>query len=154
MTVRTTAGTTIKVSASIPATFNAAGYAAIAGGMTKISEVTNLGEFGREFALVTHNPIDNRGTVKKKGSFNEGQLALQLGFDSDDAGQLLLIAASNSDNDYSFLVTFQNGDKAYFQAQVMNFKIGAGSVDQITGATANLEITTGPNGEGVIWVYA
>lgn len=154
MTVRTTAGTTIKVSASIPATFNAAGYAAIAAGMTKISEVTNLGEFGREFALVTHNPIDNRGTVKKKGSFNEGQLALQLGLDTDDAGQLLLASAAGSDNDYSFLITFQNGDKAYFQAQVMSFKVGAGSVDQITGVSVPLELTTGPNGEGVIWVYA
>lgn len=150
MTVRTTAGTTLKISASIPATFDAAGYAAIAGTMAKIGEITNLGEFNREFALVTHNPIDNRGTVKKKGSFNEGSMQLQMGFDESDAGQILLQAAALSDNNYSFLVTLQSGKKFYFQAQVMNFKIGAGSVDQITSATSNLELTTGPNGEGVI----
>ena len=152
MTVMTTAGTSIKISASIPATFDAAGYAAIAGTFTKIGEVVNLGEFAREFALVTHNPIDNRGTVKKKGSFNEGQLPLQMGYDSADAGQTLLQAAVNSDNNYSYLVTLQNGKKFYFQALPLSFKIGAGSVDQITAATCSIEITTGPNGEGIIVV--
>lgn len=152
MTTMTTAGTTFKVSASTPATFNAAGYAALA--WTTVGEVTDLGEFGREYALVTHNPIASRGTVKKKGSFNEGSLTLQLGLDTDDAGQIILKAAQNSDADYSFLVTMQNGDKYYFQSQVMSFKVGAGTVDNIVGATVQLEITTNSAGVGIVEALA
>ncbi len=150
MTAITTAGTTIKVTASAPATFDAAGYAALS--YTLIGEVTDLGEFGRDYQLVTHNPIDNRGTVKKKGSFNEGSIALKLALDNNDAGQQLLQAASISDANYTFVVTLQSGKKYYFQAAVMNFKVGAGSVNQITAASVQLEITTQSNGSGIILV--
>lgn len=148
MTVRTSAGTTIGLSASAPATFNATGYDALT--FTSIGEVTDLGEFGREYALVTHNPLGSRGTVKKKGSFNEGTMTLQLGLDTDDAGQVLAKTASLADADYSFKVTTQNGDIYYFQAQVMSFKVGVGSVDQITSATITLELTTNSAGVGIV----
>lgn len=148
MTVATTAGTTFSVSAGNPATFDVAGYAALT--FTAVGEVTDLGEFGREYALVTHNPIGSRGTQKFKGSFNEGQIALQLGLDTDDAGQILMKAASQSDNNYSFKVATKNGDIYYFEAKVMSWKVGAGGVDSITSATAMLEITTSSTGVGVV----
>lgn len=148
MTVRTSAGTTIGLSASQPATFNATGYDALT--FTQIGELTDGGEFGREYALVTHNPLGSRGTVKKKGSFNEGTMTLQLGLDTDDAGQILAKTASLSDADYSFKVTLQNGDIFYFQAQVMSFKVSVGGVDQITSATIALELTTNSAGVGIV----
>lgn len=152
MAVRTSAGTTIAVSASTPATFDGTGYNALS--WTAVGEVVNLGEFGREYNVITHNPVGTRGTVKKKGSFNEGQIALQVGLDTDDAGQILLKAAAASDNDYSFRITTQNGDKYYFQAQVSSFKVGVGGVDDITSATINLEITSNSAGVGVVEVLA
>lgn len=152
MTVRTSAGSTFKVSASTPATFDAAGYNALT--FTTVGEVVDLGEFGREYNGVKHNPLGNRGTVKLKGSFDEGRIDLQLGLDTDDAGQILMKAAALSDNNYSFLVTDQKGDKYYFQAQVMSWKVGIGSVDQVTSATAGLEITTSSTGVGVVEVLA
>jgi hypothetical protein len=45
MTTRTSAGTTFKVSASTPATWDAVGYAALT--YTTVGEITNFGEFGR-----------------------------------------------------------------------------------------------------------
>lgn len=152
MTVRTSAGTTIAISAAAPATYDGTGYAALT--FTTIGEVTDLGEFGREYALVTHNPVGSRSTVKKKGSYNSGTMALSLGLDTDDAGQVLLKAASLSDNDYSFKVTTQNGDVYYFRAQVMSFKIGVGSVDQITTASVNLELTTNSAGVDIVEVLS
>lgn len=148
MSVDTSAGTTLSVSASNPATFNEAGYGALS--MTLVGEVTDLGEFGREYNLVTHNPLASRGTVKKKGSFNEGAITLQLGLDNADAGQAILQAARDSDNDYSFKIALQGGDIYYFQAQVMGFKVGVGGVDQITSASVTLEITTSDGGVGVV----
>ena len=148
MTVRTSAGTTLKISANAPATFNVAGYSALT--YTAVGEITDLGEFGREFTLVTHNPVGSRGTQKFKGSFNEGTMNLSLGLDTDDAGQVLMKAASLSDAAYSFEVTTQNGDTYYFQAMVMSFKVGVGSVDSITTATCTLELTTSAGGVGIV----
>ena len=150
MAVKTTAGTTLKISAGVPATFNQAGYAALT--YTTVGEITDLGEFGRVYDLVTHNPIDTRGTVKIKGSFNEGSLALQLGLDTDDAGQIIMKAATISDNNYAFKITDQKGDIYYFQAQVMQFKVGLGSVNQVSKASATLELTTSSTGVGVVEV--
>lgn len=152
MSTRTTAGATLKVTASQPATYDATGYNALT--PTLVGEVTNFGEFGRAYNLVTHNPVSSRGTVKKKGSFNEGSISLQLGLDTDDAGQILMKAAALSDADYTFLITTQNGDKYYFQAQVMGWKVNLGGVDQISAAAASLEITTNSAGVGIVEVLA
>lgn len=153
MTVRTSAGTTLKVTASQPATYNSAGYNTLfttSPVPATVGEITDLGEFGREFALVTHNPVGTRGTQKFKGSFNEGTMSLSLGLDTDDAGQIIMKAASLSDSDYSFMVTTQNGDRYFFQAKVMSFKVAVGSVDSITTATCNLEISTNAAGVGIV----
>mgnify|MGYP003406916747 CR=1 FL=1 len=152
MTVRTTATTTLKISAGVPATFDSAGYSALS--YTSVGEVTNFGEFGREFELVTHNPVASRGTQKLKGAFNEGAIALQLGLDTDDAGQILMKAASNSDSLYAFLITTANGDKYYFQGLTMGFKVGLNDVNSISSATANIEITTSSTGVGIVEVLA
>lgn len=157
MTVFTSAGTTLSISAEIPATFDSSGYAAVftnSPGPAVVGEVTDLGEFGREFALVTHMPVGSRGTQKFKGSFNEGTMALSLGLDTDDAGQIIMKAASLADANYSFLVTTQSGDKYYFQAKVMSFKVNVAGVDSITTASASLELDTNAAGVGVVEVLA
>lgn len=153
MTVRTSAGTTLRVTASAPATFDSAGYNTLFTASPTpplVGEITDLGEFGREYALVTHNPVGSRGTQKFKGSFNEGSLSVTLGLDTDDAGQILMKAGSIADTDYSFLVTTQNGDKYYFRAKIMSFKVSVGSVDSITTAAATLEISTNSAGVGIV----
>ena len=118
--------------------------------VSNCGEITDLGEFGREFALVTHNPVGSRGTQKFKGSFNEGTMTMSLGLDTDDAGQIIAKTASLSDLDFSFMVTTQNLDRYFFQAKVMSFKVGVGGVDQITTATVTLEITTNSAGVGIV----
>lgn len=148
MASRTSAGSTIRVSAAQPGTYNTAGYAALS--WTAVGEITDLGEFGREYNLVTHNPIGTRATVKKKGSYNEGQINLMMALDEADAGQLILETAAVSDNDYSFEITLQSGRKYYFQAQVMKFKPNVGSVDNITQASVMLELTSNSAGVGIV----
>lgn len=153
MTVRTSAGTTLKVTSTAPATFDVSGYNALFTASpvpATVGEITDLGEFGREFALVTHNPVGTRGTQKFKGSFNEGTVSVSLGLDTDDAGQIIMKAASLSDNNFSFMVTTQSGDRYFFAAKVMSFKVGVGSVDSITTATSTLELTTNAAGVGIV----
>ncbi|HQZ58195.1 MAG TPA: phage tail tube protein [Acinetobacter sp.] len=138
--VQTTAGTTIGISATLPATENKAGYEALT--FALIGEVTDLGEYGKEYSTVTHNPIASRKTIKRKGSYNNGTLALQLGIDAADAGQVICDAAVDSDNNYAFKVTYQDGTVDYFSGQIMSFKTNAGSVDQILSGAINIELNT------------
>lgn len=159
MTVRTTAGSTLRITNVAPASFDATGYAAIfpmtpTSANPFVGEITNLGEFGREYAEVTHNPIGTRSTQKFKGSYQEGSLNLELGLDTDDAGQIMMKAALMSDLDYYFEVKTQNGDRYYFPAKTMSFKVNLGSVDQITTASVTLGISSAANGVGVVETLA
>ncbi len=147
MTVRTTAGSVMRITAAKPATFTESGYEAvfpipITSTNPLVGEITDFGEFGREYNLTTHNPVGDRGTVKLKGSFNAGQMNLQLGLDGDDSGQNMLKTAANSDADYYFEITIQSGERYYFPAKVMNFKTNLGSVDSVTSANVTLELTS------------
>lgn len=148
MAVKTSAGTIISASAGIPATFDSTGYAALT--YTAIGEAVDIGELGRVYTLVTHNPVGNRSTQKLKGSFNEGKITLQLGLDNADAGQVLLKAATLLDTLYAFKMILQGGRIFYFQALVMSFKTSVGTVDKITTASIELEISTSSAGVGII----
>ena len=152
MTVRTSATTTLQISAGVPATFNQAGYAALS--FTTVGEITNFGEFGREFTLVTHNPVATRGTQKLKGAFNEGTMNLTLGLDTDDAGQVLMKAAALSDSLYAFKITVAGGDVYYYQGLTMMFKVGLNDVNSVQSATATIKITTSSTGVGIVEVLA
>jgi hypothetical protein len=152
MTVNTSAGTTVQISASTPATFDSAGYAALS--FTTVGEITNIGDFGREFAKIEHKPVGSRGKSKRKGSFDEGTMDFDLGLDTDDAGQILMKAAALSDSDYSFVVNMPTGDKYYFQGLVMKFKVGIKGVDDITSATTQIELQSNSAGVGIVEVLA
>jgi hypothetical protein len=156
MTVRTTAGSTLAITASQPATYNSAGYEALTNAspttFVDIGEISDLGEFGRVYNVVKYNTIANRATTKRKGSYDEGTMSLKVGLDNDDAGQTLAKTASESDNDYTFRLTIQDGTKYYFQAQVSSFKITAGNVDSITEAMISLELTSDSSGGGIVQV--
>jgi len=157
MGVQTVAGAAISISASTPATFDASGYAAVfsaSPGPAVIGDITDAGQHGRSYAVVTHNPIGSRGTQKFKGSFNEGQKVLTLAVNEDDAGQTLAITALNSDSDYSFKVVYQDGAIDYFQAKVTGFQKSMTGVDTMLTATLTLEITTNSAGVGVVHVAA
>jgi len=136
---QTSAGSFLSISAELPATHDIAGFGAIAA-WTEVGEITDLGEFGREYNLVTHNPLKDRRTVKRKGSFNDGSITLQMARDVSDAGQTLLQTAQDDDASYSIMITLQDGTPLYTTAQVMSYKTSVGSVDTITSASTVLEI--------------
>jgi hypothetical protein len=134
----TSAGSTLYIGAALPATFDAAGYAAVA--WTEVGEITDLGEFGREYSAVKHNPLKTRGTVKRKGNYDDGALTLQMARVPGDAGQAAMIIALDSDNSYPIKVTLQDATNLFTTAQVMSYKTNIGSGDQITAASTSLEI--------------
>lgn len=107
---------------------------------TDIAEVTDIGEFGKSYNLVTHNPLGDRVTVKRKGSINNGTIQLQMAYAPADPGQTLLATAVDSDSSYSYRVTLQDGTNFYFTGQAMGRPVQVGGVDSITASTCNIEI--------------
>lgn len=135
----TSAGTTIGITSDEPSSYDETGFGDLS--FDLIGEVTDLGEFGREYSLVTHNPLGDRQTVKRKGSFNDGSIAMTVARVPGDEGQTVLQEALDSDDNYSFNVTLQDGTELYFSAQVMSYTANVGTVDQITTASVTIEIT-------------
>lgn len=134
----TSAGTKLSICAAAPATYNGPGFAALT--WVEVGEISDLGEFGRQYALVSYNLLGDRRTVKRKGSYNDGTIAAQMARVPTDAGQAIITAALDSDASYSIKIVLQDGTIFYTSAQIMSYTTNIGSVDQITSATVNMEI--------------
>lgn len=134
----TSAGTKLSICAAAPATYDDTGFAALT--WVEVGEISDLGEFGRQYALVSYNLLGDRRTVKRKGSYNDGTIAAQMARVPTDAGQAIVTAALDSDASYSIKIVLQDGTIFYTTAQIMSYTTNIGSVDQITSATVNMEI--------------
>ena len=134
---RTSAGSTLSIGPA-PSTYDAGGFAAVSYNL--VGEITDLGDFGKTYKLVTHNPVGSRATIKRKGSYDNGKMSLKMARATSDAGQAAMIAAAGSDSSYSIKVVIQDGTTFYFTAQVMGYMTQIGGVDNITAASADLEI--------------
>lgn len=135
---QSSAGTTFAISASLPATLDASGFAALT--YTQVAHVNDLGEFGADSTLITYTSLGQRVQGKLKGSINPGSTTVAMHRVISGAGQALMKTAQASDLSYSILVTIQDGTKFYFTAKVMSFVTKVGSVDNILSATAKIEI--------------
>lgn len=130
LSFETVAGSTIAVSISAPATYDAAGYGALS--FTSVGEITDLGNgLGRAYNTTTHSPISSRQVIEKKASYRLGTLELMMAWDQSDAGQDLCRTAALDDSILSIKITKQGGDIRYFTAQVSEFVENFGTVDNV-----------------------
>jgi hypothetical protein len=139
--VTTVAESSLWVSVALPATYTESGYDALT--WTKIGEITNVGSvLGREYNTSTHAPVDSAQQIEKKGSFKLGSAEFMMGWDEEDAGQIIVDAASRSYSVLSFKLEKQDGALRYFTAQVSKFVENNGAVDDnVQGALTLLRQT-------------
>jgi len=137
----TAAGTAIAISAAAPTTQDATGYAALT--YTEIGGPDQLGTIGATTNKVEFQPL--KGPKQKhKGSTDYGSLQPSLAADSTDAGQVLLQTASQPANNalYSFMITYPDNAKRYFQARVFGYPEDVGNADSIIMVKPTIEINT------------
>lgn len=133
-TAVTFAGTTIGISAGVPATYNEAGFDALS--YTNIGEITTApGSGGKKFTDVAYSTLDDRATKHLKGTSDQAEQSIAVIDDLTDAGQTLADAALDSDNEYAFKITYNNGDVAYFQALVTGYEGDGGDSNAIRQST-------------------
>lgn len=141
MPVNTAAGATFSIGTKTPAT-DATSYAADT--YVEVGEIENLGEFGDQVSAATFTALADRRVRKFKGTYDAGDLALVIGFDSGDAGQTALNNAlkDSGSEDYNFKVELDDGDIFYFAGKVMSRRIATGAADDIVKANVSIAINT------------
>lgn len=152
MTFQTGAGMTFSLSAGAPTTFDQAGYEAKA--FTKVGKVTAVGgPPSRVFNVIEEKLLEQRGTMKAKGSYNLGESSLTVLYDSGDAGQTLLETATNADAPYSVKIRHPVLGTVYAQALILGGPVEYGDTDTAVKQTITLQYTI-PSGtsDGVVKV--
>jgi hypothetical protein len=133
-------GTTLGVSAGLPATFDAAGYDALT--FTDLGEVIDIGELGKAFNVVNHQTVGRAYPQKLKDTFDIANISLTLGRVSTDAGQVLLQTALAEKVSYAFELLLPSGDRGAFTGQVI--KAGIGALASGNVETTMIEIAIDP----------
>lgn len=140
----TSAGVKVFIGDAMPATLDAVGYEAV--DWEEIGEVTDIPEFGKTYNLVTHNPIADRKTFKRKGSYNNGNLSMTIAKAPTDGGQSRCIVALDNDNPQPFKIEYNDAPEGgtptidYFPGLVMSYTTNIGNVDSIMGSSLQVEI--------------
>jgi hypothetical protein len=137
MTFQTVAETTLHVSAAAPATYDAAGFAALT--WTAVGELTDIGSVkGRSYNVSTHAPVGSAQQTQKKGSYTLPNADFSCAWDEDDAGQIIIDTGSKTNDTYSFKLTKQDGSIRYFTAPIMSFVENNGTVDDVVNGAFTL----------------
>jgi len=131
-----------KTTPFVAADFNAQSW-------VKIGWIENLGQFGDEASEIAFSPIDVNRTLKLKGVFNAGTLALVVGEDYTDPGQSVLRTATGLPFDYSFRVIFNDmpsggvaGSIRYFIGKVMSVREQLDTVNNVIRVNYSIGINS------------
>ena len=143
MSVITNTGITLSVVAGAPATLDKLGYEALT--FVEVGEVTDLGEYGPNVEVVTHNPLKTGVTQKLPGFINYGSQTIALGWDVADEGQTLLSDAANNPataGEHSVKVQYADGSIDYYVGRVFSYTKAPGSANSVVGSNVNFELNT------------
>ena len=129
--INSLAGATLSISASLPATYDAAGYAATTVVFTAVGEVENFGNHGVTATVTEFTPVDTSTVAKVKGSKNYGTMSLTIGDIPGNAGQVIMRAASESNAHYSVKITYQDTSVHYMDVLVSKYENQNGTVNDV-----------------------
>lgn len=143
-TVVTNAGTTLAISAALPATYDAAGYAATGMTYTAVGEVEDHGSHGVTANIAKFTPVDTSVVAKVKGSKDYGSKTMKIGNIAGNAGQVIMKAASESNAHYSVKITYADGETHYLDVLVSKYEYTDGTVDNTRTISCTLEVCRAP----------
>lgn len=141
--VATFTGVAYAISASLPATYDAAGYGATTITYSVIGEVSDFPAYGSKRAVGKFNPI-NGAIEKYKGSPDYGSGNLVCADVPADAGQVILKAADASANHYSMKITMTDNEIHYLDVIVAGWELSAAKENTPLLRTAMIEVCKAP----------
>lgn len=138
----TVAGTKLYIAVAAPAAQTVAAFEALT--WVEVGLLTNVGSVeGREYSTSTASVVSNAQDLERKGSWKLPVADWECLWARDDAGQILVKAASKDYSVPSFKMVGQDvEDVSYFTAQVSKFvRGGGGSNDTVKGSFSLLRQT-------------
>lgn len=141
--VATHTAATYAISAGLPATYDAAGYAATTITYTSIGKMAKFPTYGSRRA-VTNFPMISEGIAKIKGAADYGGGDLMMADVPADAGQVILKAAEISSNHYSLKITYADGEVHYMDVLVHAWELSEGAEGAAMARTAAVAICRAP----------
>ena len=140
MAITTSAGASLAIVKAEPATYDIAGFSALV--FVDVGQIETMGEFGGSSQVIEFTGLTDVVVQKFKGSFNAGTIAVGLGKDITDVGQILLEAGAipTENGVHSVEVTDANGDILYFTCIVTGYTTNIADVNSVIKSTSNLEI--------------
>lgn len=117
----------------------------------EVNEVVSIGAFGRVYDEITHTALGNRNVLKFKGQRNDGNIELELGRDSNDAGQLAMTTALDSDYDYNFQIVLNDKSSTsgshstqfFFKGKVMGIQTNVGGSNNVVSERVTIGLKSG-----------
>ncbi len=137
----TAAGTGYYVSASLPATDDAAGYAALP--WTEVGGAEKIGTIGATTEKVTFKPL--KGPIQKhKGSTDYGSINPSMAWDETDPGQTIMRTAGDPANNamLAHKIVYPSGAIRYSSGRVFGIPENADNADSMIMFNPTVEFST------------
>lgn len=119
------------------------------GDWVEIGGVESIGEFGDQSNAITFASLGDSRMLKLKGVRDAGTLAIVVGRDPEDEGQLAMEEAEKTPGNYRFRVVMNDEPTDayspttfYFAGQVMSRSVNVADVNAVTRRTYNTGINT------------
>lgn len=143
MTVKSSSGTCLSISAALPATHDADGFTALA--FTQVGELETLGDVVLNKQTGSFTRLCSGDTTVIKGGEEATTIAPVVGLDRDDGGQTIVAAAYESPNDYAFRITESDGDAVYFVGKVTSWGFRYGTGTEAVRTPITIGLTAAPS---------
>jgi len=137
-------GATVAICATLPATYDAAGYGATSLTYTAIGQIENFGNQGVTATVTEFTPIDTAVVAKIKGSKNYGSMDLTLAALPSDAGQDIVETAAESNAHYTIKLTYADASIHYLDVLVFKFEQVGGTVNDVHKLNVSFAICRKP----------
>lgn len=142
--VESNTGILVAISATIPATYDEAGYSSTDIVFTPIGEVETVGPHGVTRTIIEFKPVGTGVITKMGGSKNYGNMDVTLGDVPADSGQVIVLASAEANAHYSVKVTYPDGAVHYLDVISYKFEYTGGGADDVQKVNAGFALTRAP----------
>lgn len=148
--VQTLAGAALAISASLPATYDSAGYGATGITYTTVGQIEDHGAHGVKKNVSTFVAVADSVVQKLAGAKDYGTKSLVVGYVPSDTGQDLIETAVESKAHYSVKITYALGDGEatneihYLDVLVTSREFQDGTVDNVRKLAVDFAVCRRP----------
>lgn len=139
MALQQAAGTTLGVSATLPATVDAAGFGALT--FIAVGKLGNAPDLDGTFDIASFDSLSDGAEFKLSDIFRAGSGTVQVAFDEADTGQTALETAAATGATVAIEVTLRSGTIYYRQAIITSFMPTELNVGSVVRADVGMEFT-------------